>query len=382
MEGEGRWNALDGLRTVLVTGVMVHHMEWALGRVDPTAEAGWLPVDGFFVLSGFLIATVLQRELDATATIRVGRFLARRVARLVPALLVVLVAVGAISVVVDRRPWARTWPSLVSAATYVHNLNYLYGWLTPLLTEVGPLWSLSVEFQFYVLLPLALLGLHRAGTPRWLGAMVFATVAVASAAARGRAGFAGYPESFLFTPLRLDSLMWGVLVAVGWPVVVRVPAAVVRVAALGGGVALAALYVTASAYEDFTYRWGITAAGLASAAVVVGLLRQPTSGAGRLLATAPLVALGRRSYSAYLWHQPLFLLLARHTGLAGGAMFATGFAATWLAADVTYRAVERPTIAWAARRWRRPGPPPTAPPEAAAGAAGICWVMQWIPPPP
>ncbi len=357
MRGGPRRDAFDGLRTVLVMGVMIHHLQWTLGHVDPLAVAGWLPVDGFFVLSGYLIATNLLSELDSAGSIRVGRFLARRLARLYPALLVVLAAIGVVSLLVDDRSWSATWPSLASSASYLHNFTNLDGLdvfgFGSMLFEVGPLWSLSIEFQFYVALPFVFIGLAAAGLPRraWLGIVV--ATGVASAAWRTSSGIDGYPRSYLFTPMRLDSLMWGVALALlaRSGALARVPVTSARVVGAGATLVLLALYFTASAYEPATYRWGITVAGLASAGLVGALVRDPDSIGSRLLSLAPLAALGRRSYSAYLWHQAVFLLLLHHAGLGGWSFAVAGIALTWLLADVTYRLVERPVIVRSNRFW-------------------------------
>lgn len=341
---------------------MAHHLQWTLGHADPLAAAGWLPVDGFFVLSGYLIAGNLLRELDTTGSIRIGRFLARRLARLYPALLAVLATIGAVSVLLDDRSWSATWPSLASSASYLHNFTNLDGLdvfgFGSMLFEVGPLWSLSIEFQFYVVLPVALVALAALRAPWWTWLAVVVGAGAASAAWRTRSGIDGYPRSYLFTPMRLDALMWGVSLALlaRSGTLARVPVAAARVVAVGAAATLLALYVTASAYEPMTYQWGITVAGVASAGLVGALVRDPASLGSRAFAVRPLAALGRRSYSAYLWHQAVFLFLLRHCGLDGWALAVAGFAVTWLLSDVTYRLVERPVIDRSNRFWsERPG---------------------------
>jgi len=340
----GRVDALDGLRTVLVTGVMLHHLEWTIGAAHPRFLAGWLPVDGFFVLSGYLIATNLLGELDATGSIAYGRFLWRRICRLYPALLVLLASVGLVSVLIDGRPFADTWPTLASAASYVHNLSYVRGWFEPLLPAAGPLWSLAIEFQFYVAVPLVLIGFARLRLPRAWWVIALAGVAVGSAAWRGTGGFGGFPRTYLFTPMRLDSLMCGVLIALAGRHLARLPVAAVRVAAGAGTAGLVVMYLSLSAYEDATYRWGIAAAGLASAAVIVHLLGAPASVAARTLGRRPLAALGRRSYAAYLWHQLVFLLVRDHTDLPTWATVLAALVVTWVVADASYRFVEVPLL--------------------------------------
>lgn len=184
--GERRWASFDGLRAILVLGVMAHHMEATFkGWVRPVFKAGWLPVDGFFVLSGFLITTALLREQAANGTIDVARYRVRRLARVYPALLVVLVvlaAIAGVAVTVDDRPFGDVLPSLASAASWGHSFDYRS--VTPLLTEVGPFWSLSIELQFYVVFPVVAVGLLAVRAPRWLWFALLFTLITASATGR------------------------------------------------------------------------------------------------------------------------------------------------------------------------------------------------------
>jgi len=342
--GERRWISFDGLRAILVMGVMAHHVEWTLGDTTPIFEAGWLPVDGFFVLSGFLIANALLRQYEREGEIDIAGFLARRLARIYPALLVVLGAIGVVAVVADDRPITHVWPSLASAASIGHNYNY--STISPLLTEVGPLWSLSIELQFYVVFPLVAFGLLARRTPRrrWVGIVV--AVIVVSASWRGLLGVERFPDSYLWTQVRLDSLMWGVLIALAlqWRWLDAVRPATARVLGALSIVTLISLYLTMGGFDDATYDWGITAAGVASAGLVGFLVVAPRSWCATALSWRPLVALGRRSYSAYLWHQAVFLFLMRHTATGPWTRPVVGFIVTFALADLTYRFVEQPVL--------------------------------------
>jgi peptidoglycan/LPS O-acetylase OafA/YrhL len=360
---ERRWIPFDGLRALLVMGVMAHHVEWNLGDTTPIFEAGWLPVDGFFVLSGFLITNALIREFDVRGTIDIAGFLARRLARLYPALLAVLAAIAVVALVADDRPFGDVWPSLASSASLGHNFNYRG--VSPLLTEVGPFWSLGIEFQFYIVFPFVALGLLTAGASRRVWLTVLVAVIVVSATWRALLGVERFPDSYMWTHVRLDSITWGVLIAVAmyWGRLQGAPARVVRAVAAASLVALVWIYLNLGGFDARTYDWGITVAGLASAGVVAALLLLPTSTMARLFSWRPLVELGKRSYSAYLWHQLVFLFLVRHTSvgqrfrpdgdrdwLLGFGLAAVGYAVTFVLADLTYRFVEQPLLAWS-RRW-------------------------------
>jgi peptidoglycan/LPS O-acetylase OafA/YrhL len=146
--------------------------------------------------------------------------------------------------------------------------------------------------------------------------------------------------------------MWGVLLALavewGWLRLVRRRPA--QLAVLIAIAVLVALYLTSGALAAGTYQWGIAVAGIASAVLVAFLVIRPDGALATAFGWPPLVALGRRSYSAYLWHQVVFMFLFRHTAAGPWARPLLGFAVTFILADLTYRFVERPTLAWSRRR--------------------------------
>lgn len=357
-DSESRLAHFDGLRAVLVLAVMAHHMEATFkGWEQPVFKAGWLPVDGFFVLSGFLIMSALLREHRQRGTIDVSRYQFRRLARVYPALLVVLASIGLVAMTADRRPLGDVLPSLASAASWGHNLGYRS--VSPLLTEVGPLWSLSIELQFYIVFPLIAAALLTRRTSRLGWVTLLVGVIAVSASTRALLGVERFPDSYLWTPVRLDSLMWGVMLAlaVEWRWLQLVPRRLAQAVVVAAGAALVTLYFTSGALDATTYQWGIAVTGIASAALVGFLLIRPEGALAAALRWSPLIAVGRRSYSAYLWHQAVFMFLFRHTSAGPWSRPLAGFVLTFVLADLSYRLVERPTLAWARRR-------------ASAGAAG------------
>ena len=346
---ERRVARFDGLRAVLVLAVMAHHMEATFkGSTAPVFKAGWLPVDGFFVLSGYLITTVRFRELGPSVADRIAlrRFLWRRLARLLPALAVVLAVIGIVAVNVDHRPFADVGPSLLSAASYVHNYNYLR--ISPLLTEVGPYWTVSVEMQFYVGFAVLALVLWRVRASHAVWVIVLVTIGVAVSHLAGGTRRRALPRLVSVDPgptRRVD---------VGRAPGARGPMGMVGAAAaprgrrdrpLAVGI-LVWMYLSLHAFDPRTYEWGIAVSGVASAIVETWLVVDAASWAGRALSWPPLVALGRRSYSAYLWHQAVFLFLWHHTASGAWSRPVVGFAATFVLADLTYRCVEHPAIDW------------------------------------
>jgi peptidoglycan/LPS O-acetylase OafA/YrhL len=250
---------------------------------------GVVGVTLFFVLSGYLITTILITDQESGG-IRLGMFYARRARRLLPALSVFLVVMVATATV--------TVGDALAPALYIAN------WARAFDSLAGPLqhtWSLGVEEQFYLLWPLVLLVV-----PRRAGFLI--AIIALSATAR-----AAYPhEPLVQAASRFDAIAWGCLLGLG--IVPRVPRLLV-------GVAVAALTLL-TVYGDLTVSeiWGYTIAAPASFVVMTVLLRR-SSGP---LAWPPLMATGRISYGLYLWHYPIawFVIGQLHT-LRGDVLIAT-----------------------------------------------------------
>lgn len=343
-------SALDGLRAVAVLAVMAYHAEM------PWAAGGFLGVDIFFVLSGFLITTLLVRERARSGTIRLGRFYMRRTLRLLPALVTVVAfvhlyawwsAAPAYALAVIRKETALT-------LLYVANWGQVAGLLHPV-GFFGHAWSLAIEEQFYILWPLAL----GAMLGRLSQTAVLATVAAAAAAsALLRAllwhGPASFSRAFHGSDTRAEALLIGCLVALllawGYLPTRDVKRATNPVTALAV-VALGILVTHASAMSDRMFHGGFTLAAVATAVLLVDLQRSPGGACARILSWPPLVAVGRISYGLYLWHWPLFLIC--RPDLLGISPLAATFvrlAATFAAATLSWVLVERHFLAWK-QRW-------------------------------
>jgi peptidoglycan/LPS O-acetylase OafA/YrhL len=336
MGGTGRLDFLDGIRGVAIAAVLALH--WASWYV-PVFHGGSIGVDVFFVLSGFVITTVLWRSPAGW-----GRFLRRRVARLYPALLgLVVVSVLLYAVtpwapvdpvdVVRRGLIALTQSSSLWAATQSGSL-----WL-PGLEPFGQTWSLAVEWYFYAIWPLLVLRARAAG---WSAGRLAAVSAVAAATAY----VAAVPLPtfvYYFGPVeRCAELLAGAALGL-WMVEHRPSARGTRVLP---GLALAAIALYALLGAD-GHSWAYRYLGVPIAVIgCVLLIRAGYAGDGlaqRLLTLPWLSGLGRVSYSLYLWHLLPFLLLADAPlpkpvlGLL--AVTAAG-GLTWL----SYRWLERPFL--------------------------------------
>lgn len=285
---------IDGLRAIAVLPVILFHGGFS------AFGGGFLGVDVFFVISGYLIAGILLRDLAAGRFSILG-FYERRARRILPALFVVLLASLALALAwMPPLAFRDFGQSLVATGLFASNvLFWLEAGYFDGAAEAKPLlhsWSLAVEEQYYLLFPLALAALWRfgrAGTLAALGAVALASLIAAAWATRH------WPDAaFYLTPFRLWELLAGALLALWLHA---------RPAGPGNGwVAGAGLLAIAGSMLGFDSTTPLPALLPVAGTVAVIACAGPGTLAGRLLGSAPLVGIGLISYSAYLWHQPLF----------------------------------------------------------------------------
>ncbi|WP_109472454.1 acyltransferase family protein [Ornithinimicrobium cavernae] len=337
---------IEGLRAVAVLMVLLYHL-----RV-PGAEGGFAGVDVFFVISGFLITGLMLREVEASGTLRLGRFYARRARRLLPAALLVTVAtlLGGV--------WALPGSQLrdlvhdsIGATLYVVNWVLSSRAVDYLAEDAGvsPLqhyWSLSIEEQFYLLWPvLVLVGLGLAARSRlaWRPTLLglLALVAAASLVYSVLLTASAPGQAYLSTFTRLWQLAAGALLAFAAPALTRLRPWASGLLVLVG---LAAVLFTAVGVDAATAwpGWAAAVPVLGAAAVIAaGCSGRDTLG-GRLLSTGPMVWLGGLSYALYLWHWPLIVLAEARWGELGATARAGLGVLAVLLAWVTKHAVEDP----------------------------------------
>ncbi|WP_062462984.1 acyltransferase family protein [Demequina soli] len=320
---------IQALRALAVTLVVVYHL-W-----PARLSGGYVGVDVFFVISGYLITSHLWREAVATGRIRLGRFWARRARRLLPSALTVLAATAAATLAFAPEALAPGFLKETVAATLYGENWYLASQAVDYLgaesaaSPVRHYWSLSVEEQFYVLLPVAIVAAlwaaRRLGLPR--GRVVAGVVLTLGAAslAYGIQLTGLSPAAYFSTFTRLWEFAAGAAVAL----LVRAPRPRGRLALAG----VALVLWSAVAFDGTT-----PFPGYHAAVPVVGTALALHAGAGTFLARVggwrPVAHVGRTSYAIYLWHWPLIVLvpLALGTDLTGGLAVAILAATLGLAA--------------------------------------------------
>jgi peptidoglycan/LPS O-acetylase OafA/YrhL len=348
--------ALDGVRALAVVAVIAYHL-------DPDVlPGGFLGVDVFFVLSGYLIAGLLLAERRAAGAVDLGAFWVRRARRLLPALAAVMVAVAAYA-----RWWAPAETLDRLRADAVATLGYVANWRFALSeqsyfdtqTVASPLrhaWSLAVEEQFYVLFPLLAIACFRTRRPARTLGIVAALGAIASAVAMAVLVDSTDP-SFVYyaTHTRAQGLLVGVVLAcltnrteptgVPWRDRGLQTLGIASLAALLGAIVLVSDSAAAM------YRGGYLAAAALVAVVVAAAVRPGPLRAA--LAIGPLRWIGRRSYGLYLWHWPAIVALEpARTGLEGWQLAGVRLLATIVPAAVSYRFLEAPILHGALPRRR------------------------------
>lgn len=338
--------ALDGLRGVAILAVLGHHVGVLLlpdSWGPDVLPAGFLGVDLFFVLSGFLITTLLLERASEPSRIR--RFYARRALRLFPAVGALLAVCATVALLAGVDP-TQVVNTIVVVATYATNWATLQG--VTILPQLTHLWSLAVEEQFYLLWPALLWGLLALRFPRRALLTVALLLALASASwrallwERGELGVQLYFRS----DTRADGLLLGAALAlVPLSRLQALPRAPVLASAVVGTVVLVAAAQGLELTSAALYLGGFTAVALAAVALIVAAL-DASSPAGRLLGAPWLVAVGLASYTLYLWHFPVFMVVRDQMGgLPWPARMLVGLSATALLTVLSRRLVERPALA-------------------------------------
>jgi peptidoglycan/LPS O-acetylase OafA/YrhL len=335
---------VDGLRAIAVLAVIFYHanLSWAVG--------GFLGVESFFVISGFLITMLLLREYETTGRIALNDFWLRRARRLLPALWAVLIVAVPLVALWAPEAIGRFREDVPGALLYVTNWLYIFREV-PYFEHFGRppvlqhLWSLAVEEQFYIVWPLALWAMLR-GLPvrrtSWLALPILLGGVMSSAWMATLYDPMGDPARVYYgTDTRAAGFLLGAALATGWRPERRLGRArwVVDLAGLSGLAGLVWLFTTLNEYASLLYRGGFVLTALFTGLVVMAA-SNPHTWLARGLGHPVLRWIGTRSYGLYLWHWPIMVITGR--ALNAPLTLALQLAATCALAELSYRWIEQP----------------------------------------
>lgn len=353
---------LDGLRALAVLGVVAYHLHLRF------MAGGYLGVDLFFVLSGFLITSLLIEERESTGSVAFGSFWARRAKRLLPALFVMLAVVSVYVAITSHfaLPGARVLNTSTLRGDAVATLLYVSNWHLIASSQgyfnhfafPSPLehtWSLAIEEQFYVVFPLVVVGLvalvRRDRSRRVISGLllVAALLSLIEMAVLYDHG-SNLTRIYFGTDTRAFDLLIGAALAFGitaQPRMAERPARVLGWLAWPSGVVLAGFWIlSGNALEvprPYMFRGGFALCAVLAALVIAAVVERPHASAPRALSWRPLVAVGAVSYGIYLWHWPVIVLI--NPLVTGTGRLATDVIRLMLIALLTiasYVLIERP----------------------------------------
>lgn len=295
------------MRGVAVLMVLASHLwivwpSWTFE--DQLTRGGFLGIELFFALSGFLITRLLLDEQARTGTIDVLRFYLRRALRLFPALWVMLGGFVVYQVLTDYPPFGRSgdlWGSIQAALLYVMNWRVLRD--PDAAGHLSPLWSLAIEEHFYLVWPfvvIAVIGIRR----RLATVVAVLGLGIVAVALWRWVVFErdGWPAAYLRTDTRMEGLLWGSLAGCLW-IRGRTPQRLPRALLWAASGVVAALVLTFDATERRTYVGGITLCSIAAATIVLVLASRPPGATGPV--GSLLQHVGRLAYGLYLWQLPV-----------------------------------------------------------------------------
>jgi peptidoglycan/LPS O-acetylase OafA/YrhL len=348
---------LDGLRALAVAGVVLYHagVSWMPG--------GFLGVDVFFVLSGYLITSLLLAERRRRGRVGFKAFWLRRARRLLPAVLLVVFVCLLAASTIARDDLARTRGDALASVVYLTNWHliaashsYFNAFGRPSLLQ--HLWSLAVEEQFYLFWPLVLMGSLKLLGRRYTILLTVVLALASTALMWGLYNPDRDPSRVYYgTDTRAATLLVGALLAFAWPLggfrdeVSRRAARTLDGVGCVALLVVLALFVRTQDYDPWLYRGGFLAVALCTA-VLIAVVVHPAASLGRALGSAPLRWIGVRSYGIYLWHWPVMMLSRPGIDVPwrGSVVVLAQIAVTVGLAALSYRYVEMPVRSGSAQR--------------------------------
>jgi peptidoglycan/LPS O-acetylase OafA/YrhL len=333
-----RIDSLDGLRALAVLLVFATHTGAGF------AKGGWFGVDIFFVLSGYLITSILLREHDETGTVNVNFFYLRRALRLIPALVVVVVIVTPFNVTVGHGDFGDSVASLFYYADF---------WETKHGGQLlGHTWSLAVEEQFYLIWPFLLTSALR--RPKLWPLILVVTAVVVAAATHLGFSHLGTNAVYYLPTTYIPVLAVGAAVAFAFrnPKISEMLTAVTASPALpiAALVGIGVILFSADRYSTWSFKGPLILLALLPAVIICNLITNPDGVVSRAFGARSLVWLGRRSYGFYLWHFPISYFLFER-GYDPLAITAICLPSSLALTVLSWNLVERPFLALKNRRF-------------------------------
>jgi len=379
--------ALDGLRGLAVIAVLLFHAGYLPG--------GYLGVDAFFVLSGFLITSLLLAEVGRAGRVDLGAFWGRRARRLLPALFLTIATVaGYAALAAPREQLLRLRGDALAALVYASNWRAIgsdegYWDLFAAPSPLAHMWSLAIEEQFYLLWPLVIgavaLGVRRragrratarAGVARLVlvVSLLLAAASTVTMVLLYRAG--DVDRAYMGSDTRASAVLLGAALAAwrmsrpaaqsGW----TTPRRALEIAAGAAVVLLGWAWWRVDGQAPWLYRGGFLVCGLAVATTIAASAHPQRGPVGRGLSWRPLTVVGLVSYGLYLWHWPVYVVLTpQRTGWEGLGLLVARLLVSAVLATVSFVVVERPVRTGRLVRWRVARVPVAAP-----AAAALCVV--------
>lgn len=355
---------LDGVRALAVIGVLLYHADltWISG--------GYLGVDVFFVLSGFLITTLILEEYDRSGGIDFAKFYLGRARRLLPALILMLAVVAVAAAFFYRDVASQVRADTIASIFYVNNWWYILNDSSyfefigrpPLLKH---LWSLAVEEQFYLVWPaVAYLVMKRAGRRGVrITALVLAVLStiwmITLSVSNGFPDYADPSRAYFGTDSHAMGLLIGAALATFWRPgrlradIPRGAATLITGTGIAALIAVIGFFLFVGEFTPWMYQRGGFLALAVIVAVLIAMATHPASPLGRWMGTQPWRYVGQRSYGLYLWHWPIFMITrpVLDVPLDGIPLLVIRLALTVGIAELSFRFLEMPIRRGAIDRW-------------------------------
>jgi peptidoglycan/LPS O-acetylase OafA/YrhL len=338
---------LDGLRAIAVIGIIIYHLnkQWLTG--------GFLGVDTFFVISGYLITSLLLKEYEETGIINLKNFWLRRLKRLVPAVLALLLVVGIATLLFKSEDIVRVKHDIIAAIFYVSNwwyiakdVNYFEQFS---FMPLKHLWSLAIEEQFYLFFPVVLITLlltikkyRNITLIFWIISLLSLMLMIVISQPH-----LNHSRVYFGTDTRLQTLLLGVILAFLWPpfkLKAEPPKVLLRAIDGVGFIGLAfliLLFFTVQDESDWIYDGGFYIISTMTLLIIASVVH-PSTLVSKLLGNPLFVYIGKRSYSLYLWHFPIISFVHSHfiAGQIPFYVYIVDIILTVLCAEASYRYIE------------------------------------------